>query len=421
MISNLKSILPFLLLLGVVYTPQFGSYDIIGPQWFLLGIVVSFLYLLNLSRLSFNQFKSPLYYLYGAFVLFAFISGFYSRNFTLYVHDFSRLLIIFSLVLLFVLFIRQSHFSFKNLSILFSFLLFIEVIYSLNPIIAELYYNGLKILEATSINLMSLRGVTGNKNIAAASIALKSVFTFYLLFNSNTIISKFVLSLLILLSSLALFMLSARASLLSFFLVTSIFVLYGIFKIVIKRNASHFFSLLFLISSVTLAFIFSNILIPNEDITVANRISNIEFSNESSSKRLELWEGAIDYISNNPIIGCGLGNWKIESAYYMRNSGADYLVPYHAHNDFLEMTTELGLVGGLLYLLIFAVAAYTLLLSFIRSKYKVKYLVLITALIVYTIDALLNFPIERPIMQIPFALILAFVIHEQTKFKLNES
>ena len=421
MLSNLKSILPFLLLFGVVYTPQLGSYDIIGPQWLFLGIFVCFFFIMHFSKISYKQLKSPVFSLFIIFLHLALISGLYARNFTLYLHDFSRLIIVFSSVILFVFFIKQSNFSFKNISVLISWLLFIEVIYSLNPIILELYYNGLKILEATSINLMSLRGVTGNKNIAAASIALKSVFAFYLLFNLKKYLLKFLLSILILLATLSLFMLSARAALLSFLMVFLIFIIFGLIKTFSYKKATDLLSVFLLFTSVSIAFVVSNILIPNEDITVANRISNIEFSNESSSKRLELWEGAIDYISTNPIIGCGLGNWKIESAFYMRNSGADYLVPYHAHNDFLEMTTELGLLGGVTYFLIFVFAGFKLLLSFVRSNFKLKYLVLMTALMVYLIDALLNFPIERPIMQIPFALILAFTINEYSKPSSHES
>ncbi len=421
MLFNLKPIFPFLLLFGVVYTPQLGSYDIIGPQWLILGIVVCFFYFTNLSKFSLKQLRSPILYVYVAFIFFAFISGFYSRNFTLYLHDFSRLIIVFVLALLFAYFLKHKKVSFKNISLLISFLLLVEVIYSLSPIIAEFYYNGLKILEATSINLMSLRGVTGNKNIAAASIAIKSVFAIYLLFISNRTLTKFLLSILISFSTLSLFMLSARAALLSFLIVFISYIFYGFSIAIINRKFSSFLSVIFLIVTVSISFLFSNLLIPNEDITVVNRISNIEFTNESSSKRLELWEGALDFISSNPIIGCGLGNWKIESAYYMRNSGADYLVPYHAHNDFLEMTTELGLLGGLLYFLLFTFAAFKLLKSFLTSNFNPMYLALICGLIVYTIDALLNFPIERPIMQIPFALILGFVIHEYSKSRPYES
>ena len=29
-----------------------------------------------------------------------------------------------------------------------------------------------------------------------------------------------------------------------------------------------------------------------------------------------------------------------------------YVVPYHAHNDFLELTVEIGILGGLAYFLL---------------------------------------------------------------------
>ena len=104
----------------------------------------------------------------------------------------------------------------------------------------------------------------------------------------------------------------------------------------------------------------------------------------------------------------------------MINIGADYLVPYHAHNDFLEITAELGLLGGLSYFMIFVIVALTLLKLFFNSNFKLHFFVIGSAFIVYVIDALLNFPIERPIMQIPFALIISYTL-ASIKFSQNEN
>ena len=72
-----------------------------------------------------------------------------------------------------------------------------------------------------------------------------------------------------------------------------------------------------------------------------------------SSNRFILWDNALDYIANHPFLGSGIGTWKVESALYWGSIGSDYLVPFHAHNDFLEFSTELGILGGLFYFLIF--------------------------------------------------------------------
>lgn len=416
----LKPLIPFIVFFGIIYTPQFDSYDIVGPQWFLLAVVSLVFIFLNLSNLTNALSSSVTIRIYLSFLIFAFFSFIYARNVSLFFHDFARTFVTFILVIIFILYIKKGTYFFRNFSILISFFLLYEVIYSLNPIIIEIYNNGLKILDATSINLMSLRGVTGNKNIAAASISLKSVFAIYLLFSSKNIKVKFIYFILIFFTSLNLFMLSARASLLSFFFILLLFLVYSIFKFYNSKSKSLLISLFFLIGSITSSFVLSNILLPNENITVANRISSIEFTNESSSKRLELWQGAIDFIYNNPLIGCGLGNWKIESAYYMRNSGADYLIPYHAHNDFLEITTELGIVGGFLYLLIFFSSGFLIIQYFIKSKFELHFLVIIAVFSVYIIDSLLNFPMARPIMQVPFAFVIAFIASNHKRFIFHE-
>ena len=420
MISNIKHILPFIIVFISVYIPQFGSYDIIGPQWFVLSLLVFGLFILNFNKISFSYFKSNLFIAYLVFIFLAGISLFYSTNYTLFLHDYSRVLIIFALIIVFTTYFLKSKVNFYHLSFFLSVLLLIESLYSLRPIISEVYFNGSKIFEATSINLMSLRGFTGNKNIAAASISLKSVFLFYVIIKSKKNLYKLLFSVVLFISTLSLFLLSARAALLSFTIVFFIFFVYLLFFIFFKKRFVYTINLFLMLTPFLIALFLSNLLLPNKEITVANRLSNIEFTNESSSYRLQLWDNSLDFISSHPFIGCGLGSWKVESSYYMRNIGADYLVPYHAHNDFLEITAELGLLGGLSYFMIFVIVALTLLKLFFNSNFKLHFFVIGSAFIVYVIDALLNFPIERPIMQIPFALIISYTL-ASIKFSQNEN
>lgn len=84
--------------------------------------------------------------------------------------------------------------------------------------------------------------------------------------------------------------------------------------------------------------------------SVIGNISSIALTNDASSYRFKLWEHAFDYIAENPLMGCGYGNWKLASIPYEKEYIDDLNVPAHAHNDFLEHAAELGLLGGLLYL-----------------------------------------------------------------------
>ena len=58
-------------------------------------------------------------------------------------------------------------------------------------------------------------------------------------------------------------------------------------------------------------------------------------------------------MKSNPIFGTGLGNWKIKSIDYDSQDIEGYVVPYHAHSDFIQLGAELGLFGFLSYLGIF--------------------------------------------------------------------
>ena len=56
------------------------------------------------------------------------------------------------------------------------------------------------------------------------------------------------------------------------------------------------------------------------------------------------------HIASNPILGVGLGNWKLVSIDYDKKDIVGYVVPYHAHSDFIQLGAELGVIGFLLYL-----------------------------------------------------------------------
>ena len=164
---------------------------------------------------------------------------------------------------------------------------------------------------------------------------------------------------------------------------------------------------------ITLSFFISKAILPPQTNDSLEKVSSIRFSNESSSNRLELWSNAIDYISANPIFGAGIGNWKIESAAYWGSLGDSYLVPYHAHNDFLEITTELGILGGAIYLLIFIFSLYFLFKIF--KKDQLLSFILFISISSYCIDSFFNFPMERPIMQIPLLFILSLIVYKSYK------
>ena len=150
-------------------------------------------------------------------------------------------------------------------------------------------------------------------------------------------------------------------------------------------------------------------------------VGKIQFNNEASNGRFDYWFDVYNHFKDNPVIGCGLGNWKIASIEYGKRHINGYTVPYHAHNDFLQFFSELGVLGGLLYLSIFAFLFLNLLKLFFKSKTledSLIYYILGISLLIYSFDASLNFPVARPLMQSSFSLLVGlilFLIVEKSK------
>jgi O-antigen ligase len=75
----------------------------------------------------------------------------------------------------------------------------------------------------------------------------------------------------------------------------------------------------------------------------------------SGTGRLDLWTVAWRMVEHEPIRGVGAGNFPVSSVHYLLEPGAiqrsDYIVgsPKVAHNTYLELWAELGLVGLMMF------------------------------------------------------------------------
>ena len=102
------------------------------------------------------------------------------------------------------------------------------------------------------------------------------------------------------------------------------------------------------------------------DSRVASIVSS---SDESINSRLRYWSHATDFISKNPLLGSGIGNWKIYSIKYDAPYIKSYILPYNAHNDILEFTAETGVIGGLFFISFFILIFLKILKTIIIHKH----------------------------------------------------
>ena len=141
--------------------------------------------------------------------------------------------------------------------------------------------------------------------------------------------------------------------------------------------------------------ILNQILISDKGADALSRAATISISTNDGSvnQRLRYYEDVLTHISQNPLLKLGIGNWKLSSIDYDKDDITGYIVPYHAHSDFIQLGAELGFLGFFLYLGIFLFAAYYYAIILFKSNLNIdnKWFVflLITALGVYFVDIIL--------------------------------
>lgn len=268
---------------------------------------------------------------------------------------------------------------------------------------------------------MDLKGNTGNKNIMAAALAIKLPFVLYTAFRKSNWL-RIVAVVTLCLAMLSIAVLNARTTYISVFVASILYIAFCLIGYL--RDANHpkkyLISILFVILPIFFGFATSQLIISNvQEVsgtgsfsTITDRVETISLSQESSSGRLGFWRDGLDYAQRHPILGCGIGNWKLVSIPYVRETTSELIVPYHAHNDFIEMTADLGFPGGLLFASLFVLLLVYVIKTWrspVQDEIRFISVFSLIGLSVYFFDALLNFPAERPATQVLFAFIMASI------------
>ena len=401
-----KEAIPYIFLfvfLSIPIYPQNDTMDVIGWQWVLMAILNLGLFIYTYFSIGISKPKGfELKILLGLFSVMC-ISILYATNMSLAIQDTSRWLQIIIMIWLFGLHFKTKVISYNNVAKICLVFLFIEVNVVLTPLYLELFLNGLSMLNAVSIDSNVFNGITGNKNIAAASIAVKLPFILYLL-NSHKMLWRILSVVTGMLSVISILFIAARASYISLVCIIICASLYGLFY---NKSRKTYYT--YLILSIGSGLLIGYILLPNASSSaMANKVASISFTEKGSSGRNFLWRDAINFGLEHPLTGGGIGSWKIESAPYWNAHGSEYLVPYHAHNDFLELFAELGVIGLILYLLLFLIMGYRFIKKGMLNLTQKNSFYYFTTLSLgaYFVDSVFNFPMERTIMMLSFALLI---------------
>lgn len=143
----------------------------------------------------------------------------------------------------------------------------------------------------------------------------------------------------------------------------------------------------------------------------------------SAIERVHLWEKSIEMFRDSPVVGVGLGNWRIYLPHYgtsgMRSAEGE-IIYQRPHNDFLWVLAERGIVAACFYVFLFLLALFYL-FKIIKNAPeqidKITALLLIFFLTGYLIIAFLSFPSERPVHSMMLNLVLAIALVKYSKIK----
>jgi len=425
-VKNGVQLICLVLYLAVHFLPEVGGADPMGFQW----LYVSAIDLLIAGYILFNYsdfkeaitgiFKSQFVIVYSLYLIWALASYFYALNPTETLVCLARLVSTFFIfIILSVLFYKKDLFVlFKQLAFLVTLFAFVDALF----LSIEFFWQlGQKPFDNIILSLRSI--AYGNKNIRAASVLINVPFILYYIVQSKKIGKVFGIIALCL-TLFALFILNTRSTFVGLFL---IFIIYTVGAFIVSKKEgrkSIFFNLAYFILPIIFSFFVSNMVIKHALSlqkgaggygTVAKRIVDItnDISSDNRNARLDFWATGIDYTRKHLLIGNGYGNWKLSSLFYEKEHTRDFVVRYHLHNDFIENFADLGIIGGFLFLFIF-LSAFLLVLKIWRNKAYSKYhfasTIALMAISCYFVDAALNFPVERTVMQVMFAISAAFLV-----------
>jgi len=401
-----------LILLGygfiTVLTPNLNTLDSLGPKFYTLAILnlVAYLIILTGNQVKPQQdfhssfFRTWIGVIYTLFLLVSLLSFFKAFNIYESIINFSKLFTIFSAAYIVSIILRQDKRYLYLISISLAFLL----IFDCGTVFYHIFLNK---MVGKSINIDEIKSVYSNKNILSSAIFVKISFVLWLLtFGKGWM--KVLGGFTLVIALVAILFMNTRT-----FFVGSIFLAlaYGVFMMIrfYKKNEKRriIFGAIYLSAAVIMVFLTFSLALKylNPDSTQNGYAVFIErlksLSNQKEGLRAQAWQHSSKLIKENPLLGIGTGNWKVEVLKYETPTTGAYIYMYKNHNDFIETTADTGIFGGLLFLGIFIFVFANFIKAFFKAKkeeedtYKWLFLPAF-GLFCYFFDAMFNFPSDRP-------------------------
>jgi O-antigen ligase len=330
--------------------------DTLYPRY-LLWSALSFIFLL----LNFNAYRAlsellsdKLFKILLVFFVWTLVTSLLANSIAESLTGFCKIfLLLFSVSTFVLLQNREPHFfdMVTKMLVVIALLLGMVMLYE---ILSE------KINFSDYISLIKITSLNGNKNLFAEYMLM--LLPFCLVgYARNTVAWKYISLLSVLFALFAIVFLQSRSV-----WVTGIvlMLLYLLLRNKLSEKSVTKFSYKFLtkaglvIAAMVFAFLLFNAGV-RQSLT-KRLVSIVELNKNGSAKgRLVLWEKTLQLVKENPVIGVGSGNWKIE---FQQFGQEDFISVFNVRpmNDYVLMLAETGMPGIAFYITLLLLCFYYL-------------------------------------------------------------
>ena len=157
---------------------------------------------------------------------------------------------------------------------------------------------------------------------------------------------------------------------------------------------------------------------------VAKRsVDALVLGDDSTRQRVLLWEDTFRLIVDSPLLGVGTGNYEFNIQKYlgpqslelkakMEDKGSSEHMIFRAHNDYLEVWSESGLLGLGIFLVLLAQILRSvagLLISYVRGQEEPLVVGLAAAVLATLVHSLFSSNFQNPASAIVFWVVVGFV------------
>jgi len=316
---------------------------------------------------------------------------------------------------------EQEFYSFIKLFFIISFIISIYTIiqyYGLDPYLRE---------------LGALTSTIGQKNWISNYLALifPTIFSFFLLEEIKK--NKILLFLLLSIIYTTTIICQSRGIWISISL-TLIFAIYIITKFnllkIFQENKKWLIILLSVFLIITIIYSTDNPLNKSLLSLPQRALSTFDEKDPSINTRFLIWKNTLQMIKDKPLLGSGIGTFKMNYLDYQAEFFKDnpdsikyYTFPREAHNEYLQIGAELGLLGlGLFIVIIFIL--YSTVLNFLKKEQNSKNRLVCWGLMMgiscFLIHSLFTFPLHVPALGSTFFTIIGLTTIYIRNYNLSQ-